>query len=72
MGLPCSLMPVVVELNSGSSVPTCFFDGLPCDGKWVLGSPCCCQSVFGSDSHGRLLEKSTVVCSRFKSSVRKK
>jgi hypothetical protein len=40
MGLPCSLMPVVLEMGSGSSVPICPFDGLLCDGKRVLDSPC--------------------------------
>jgi hypothetical protein len=67
-----TLGAVGLEKSSGSSVLICPFDGLPCDGKLILGAPSCSQSVFGTDSRGRALDKTVDTFPRFKSGVRPK
>ena len=56
----------VVGLNSDISghqcrdVPTCLFDGKPCDGVWLFGAPACFVDSFG------VVKGKSKTCSRLK------
>jgi hypothetical protein len=52
--------------SESEAVPICPFDGRPCDGKWVFGSPSCFQSVFAVNSKERVHSKDVGVCPRLR------